>query len=528
MSVLMSIPCEFEVSSITDVTEINSSFASGTLKVMYLGDNRNKTHFTKAAVEKALPSLRNVPIVCHWDDEAETIGGHDIALVSDSSGSLRIKNLTEPCGVVPDHAKFSFQKFCDSDGVTHEYLVISDVILWKRQDVYRHIVNDLGGVVKHSMEINVNESGETPNGLMDITDFEFTALCLLETCEPCFQGSELELYSAQNFKQKMEQMMLEMKETFNKIDTSNEDDNIHPQKYSTEGGNEALDEKMELVAKYGIDVETLDFSIEDFTVEELTEKFEAMKASAEGEPEDKEPTVKEAPAEEGDTEQDKFALTSNIVDELRMELDKVTVEREWGACARYWYADCDLEAKEVYCWDTEDWLLYGFTYTVDGDNIVIDFECKKRKKYVIADFDEGEQKSPFAEAFTLLEGKLHESAEWEAKYNKASGTITSMEAELGELRQFKSDTEEKADNEAKKKLFSDFTDLDGVEDFEALRADMKKYDIAVLEEKCYAIRGRNGAPLKFSLESKAPKLPVDKTEVSKEPYGGLFTEFGIG
>lgn len=515
-------------SSLTDLCEVNSSFDAGVLRIAYTGKNRNKSEISKQAFERSLKTMFNCPIVCNYDRETDTLGGHDMELVRDSEGSLRIVNATTPVGCIPESAKTWFAKVEEEDGSVNEYL-FAEVLLWKRQEAYRKIKKD--GITAQSMEINVKD-GEMVDGVYRINDFEFTAFALIGVT-PCYESAALEMYSKQDFKQQLSEMMQDLRTSFNKIDTSNEDDNIHPQKYSTEGGNEALDEKMELVAKYGIDVETLDFSIEDFTVEELTEKFEAIKASAEGEPEDKEPAdeepaVEEAPAEEGDTEQDKFALTSNIVDELHMELDKVTVEREWGVCARYWYADCDLEAKEVYCWDTEDWLLYGFTYTVDGDNIVIDFESKKRKKYVISDFDEGEQKSPFAEAFTLLEGKLHESAEWEAKYNKASGTITSMEAELGELRQFKSDTEENADKEAKEKLFSDFTDLDGVEDFEALRADMKKYDIAALEEKCYAIRGRNGAPLKFSLESKAPKLPVDKTEVSKEPYGGLFTEYGIG
>lgn len=243
----MNIP--FDYASISDVKDINSSFASGTLKVMYLGKNRNHSYFSKSAVENALPSLYNVPIVCHWDDEAETIGGHDITVVSDSEGNLRVKNLTEPCGVVPEHATFCFQTECDSEGVQHEYLVIKDVILWKRQDVYTHIINDLNGVVKHSMEVTVLDSTFTNDGYLDIEKFEFTALCLLENCEPCFQGSELELYSANSFKQKMEQMMQELKDYFTSVDTSKEVDNKHPQKFSTEGGKVAFPRDMEYCSR---------------------------------------------------------------------------------------------------------------------------------------------------------------------------------------------------------------------------------------------------------------------------------------
>ena len=73
MGVLMTIPYEFQTASLYDIRELNASFATGSLKVMYLGGNRNGSYFTKDAVERALPSLKNVPIVCHWDEEAGEI-----------------------------------------------------------------------------------------------------------------------------------------------------------------------------------------------------------------------------------------------------------------------------------------------------------------------------------------------------------------------------------------------------------------------------------------------------------------------
>jgi hypothetical protein len=518
----MNIP--FDCASISEIKDINSSFASGTLKVMYLGKNRNESNFSKAAVENALPSLYNVPIVCHWDEEAGTIGGHDMTIVKDSDGGFRFKNLTEPCGVVPEHAKFYFQTECDENGAEHEYLIIKDVIIWKRQDVYKHIVEDLDGVVKHSMEITVLDSSTTQDGYLDITKFEFTALCLLENCEPCFQGSELELYSVNGFKQKMEQMMHELKECFNMVGTSKEVDNIHPQKFSTGGGNGILEKKMELVAQYNINLEALDFSIEDFTEEELREKFEAIKnADANKEP----VQAEEGKNETGDgKKQEDFALTSTVIDELIRELNEVTIEREWGECERYWYSDCDFELGQVYCWDTVDWLLYGFEYTVDGDSVNIDFESKKRKKYTIVDFDEGTQDSPFSEMFTKLEQKLHDSAEWEARYNAASSKINDMETELDTLRKFKNDVETENMKVEREAVFTKFNNLDGVEAFEALRTDMLKYDVETLEDKCYAILGRMNSSVKFSLETKSPKLPVGKSEAD-EPYGGIFTKYGI-
>lgn len=504
-------------SSLTNLCEINSSFDTGILRICYTGDNRNGSHISKDTIKKSLQTIYNCPIVCNYDRESNTLGGHDIELVRDSNGSLHIINVTQPVGVIPESAKVWFEEYEEEDGTVHEYLY-AEVLLWKRQEAYQKISKD--GITSHSMEITVKD-GVTIDGIYHITDFEFTAFTLIGI-RPCFEGSALEMFSKQDFKQQLSEMMQDLKESFKQVNTSPEVDNTHPQNYSMEGGERVLKDKMELIAKYGIDIESLDFSIDDFTVEELTEKFEAMKAaSGEGDPAP-EATADPAPAE------DKFALTSNIIDELYRVLGEVKIEREWGECTRYRYVDCDFELNEVYCWDSSDWLLYGFTYAVDGDSITIDFDSKKRKKYIIADFDEGEQPSPFAPVFADMEQKLHDSAEWEAKYQTASDTIASMKTELGELRQFKTDTETAIAKGERDEVFAQFEDLVGVEVFETLRENCMEYDIETLEEKCYAIRGRNGGAAKFALENKTPKIKVEKTDASNEPYGGIFAKYGIG
>jgi len=553
IDIRMNVPFEFDHISLFDIQEVNSSFAKASLKVMYVGDNRNNSNIEKPVVQRALPTLYNVPIVAHWMIEENTIGGHDIEVVHDDHG-IRFRNLTEPCGVVPDHAKFRFEVQEDEYGEKHEYLIIDGVLLWKRQDVYKHIVNDLNGKVKHSMEITVKSGKKNADtGRFVIDELEFTALCLLENCEPCFEGSELELYTAQNFKLQMEQMMQELKETFSMVTPSAEVHDTHPQNILTEGGEKVLHEKTELAARYGIDVNALDFSLDDFTLEELTEKFEAMQATAE-EPEAAEPAAEPEATEEPETaeqaepadpepaepeenpepaaepEADNFALTGNVLNEVMRSLEQETMTDDWGTWPRYCYADCDLDAGEVYCWDCTDWLLYGFKFAMDGDNVVIDFESKQRMKYVIAPFEEGEQASPFAETFQRMAEKLQSSAELNEKYQAASDTITAMETELGELRQFKADTESKALQSAREEVFAQFEDLIGVEAFEDLRAHCEDYsDMDALEEKCFAIRGRNGTPAKFSMGEKTPKLKVvrDEDNYTKEPYGGLFARFGI-
>lgn len=491
-------------SSLTNLCEVNSSFDTGVLRICYTGVNRNKSSISREAIERSLSTIYNCPIVCNYDRDTDTLGGHDMELVQDADGGLHIINSTTPVGVIPESSKTWFEDYEEDDGTVHTYLC-ADVLLWKRQEAYKKIKKD--GITAHSMEITV-KSGKSVDGIYRVDDFEFTAFALIGT-RPCFEGSALEMFSQNDFRQQLSEMMCDLKETFSKVNSSEEDNNIHPQNFSMEGGRKVLEDKMALVAKYNIDIETLDFSIEDLSVEELTEKFEAIKA-------------------ENDKKQSmgKFALVSNIIEEIHRALEVEKLVDEWGERCHYVFVDCDMEAGEVYCWDVCDWLLYGFAFSVDGDAVSVDFSSKKRKKFVIADFEGGEQPSPIAPVFELFEEKMKGYADIEAKFNIASDTIKSMNTELDELRQFRADAENAIAEGEREKVFAQFEDLNGIEAFEALRENCMNFDLDSLEERCFAIRGRNSSVMKFSAKSNTPKLKVEKTEISNdEPYGGLFIKY---
>jgi hypothetical protein len=120
-------------------------------------------------------------------------------------------------------------------------------------------------------------NGKKIDGVYHIYDFTFEAFCLIGV-EPCYQGAALELFSSNEFKTKLSEMMQELKETFSMVTPSAEAHDTHPQNILTEGGEKVLHEKTELAARYGIDVNALDFSLDDFTLEELAD---ALNATAE-------------------------------------------------------------------------------------------------------------------------------------------------------------------------------------------------------------------------------------------------------
>lgn len=513
--------------TIYNIKDVNSSFASGTLKVMYTGENRNGSFISQRAVNKALPSLYNVPIVCHWSYEDGEIGGHDVDVVSDDNGDIRFRNLTEPCGVVPEHATFRFETMCDENGTEHEYLVIDDVLLWKRQDVFGHIVNDLGGCVDHSMEITVKSGySDKKSGKYIIDDFEFTALCLLERDTPCFEGSELTLFSATDFKSQMEQMMAELKETLFTVNTQNSGVDI--ENIFTKGGCEEMEAKIELIKEFGLTVDDLDFAIDDYSIEDLRTALEAMKFDGDeagdtgAENTDPNPDGENGeidPQSEGDgdpiPEEDDgdddtakrqpvdYALQRQMREELHRAFENEVVETPWGKDMRYWIEDYDPELGEVYCTDCTDWLTYGFKYSMNGDAIVVDFESKKRMKVAFVEFEEGAVEEPvFAHV------------------------VEAYAKEMESLIEFKNNTEEAAAEAARMEVLNQFSDLEGSELFEALKESHAQYDAVTLEEKCYAIRGRMGAPAKFSVEQKSTRIMVDPVKVNEnEPYGGIFLKY---
>lgn len=484
-------------SSISDIRDINSSFDIGKLRICYTGANRNKTYFSKDTLRRAIPTLFNCPVVVNYDRDSGTFGAHDVEVITDYDNQLRMVNITQPVGVIPESANVFFEDFEEENGEVHEYLC-ADVILWKRQEAYKAIKEN--GIVAESMEINVN-AGDRVDDVYVVNDFEFTAFALLgNDVEPCFESASLQTYSlGSEFKEEFAQMMDEFKRTFNLATTPSGVDGYN--KNSKEGGdNQMVDENKK-------------FSEEAEVIEEVTDTVEDTVT-------DPEP------------EEENFALDSNLREAIYGAFADLTVMTEYGEMPQYCICDFDFEAKMIYAWETADWVLYGFTYDMDGDNVKVDFDSKKRMKYVIAEFDEGEtQDSPFASAYEQMTESIHEAnenvSELKDKYQAASEKIDELNSELEKLRAFKSEIEDATDKAQRDELFAQFTDLSDVEEFKALVENSSEYDLDALEEKCFALRGRN---MKFNLvkgEVKTPKLPIMPKDDSdeKEPYNGLIKKY---
>lgn len=521
-------------SSLSNIVEVNPSFDSAKLRIAYTGKNRNNSFISKEAFERAIPTMYNCPVVANYMRESDEIGSHDGEFIKDSNGNTQYVNITQPVGMIPESAQYSWETVEDN-GVIHQYLC-TDVILWKRQEAYQKIKDN--GVTDQSMEISVTD-GEMLDDYYNIKDFCFTAFCLLGTAEPCFESAALFTFSTEDFKQQYTEMMKEFKAAFCTANTTQKE------------GRENLRLK-ELLEKYKVSETDLEFDYKDLSGEELEAKFAQVyetkkKNTSEDEPQDEpddesdpEPEEPEDPEpdesedeSESDTHSDndegagdntagdsddggdsEFALNSQRQESLYEAVSAEKIDTDWGSYSRRWMIDYDLDLQEVYFYDYDDDKLYGCPFKFDGDDAIVDFKKCKRKKYAIVDYIEGEEQK-FA---------VHELIEsFNEAYADATKHVSENNAELERLKAFEQEIlKEKRDTD-EAALFEKFDEqLHTSDEFKALKANSKDYSLEQLEKELFVLVGK----MNFTVSEKKGRKSVAPTIMPKDEsdseFGGLF------
>ncbi|MDE1406979.1 hypothetical protein [Bacillus licheniformis] len=196
--------------SISDVKQVNPLFSTCRVRVLYTGKNRNMSIITKEAVEKALPTLKNIPIVGEFSEAAEDFKGHGGAVDLDS---YKFIHTTKPYGVVPESATYTWEEVKGRDGLTREYLSIDGCYLWtgRYEEAYSVIEKGKG----QSMEIEVIDGNwDDTQEAYQINNFTFSALCILgDDVEPAFEDASITAYSLDkdSFKREFSKMMSDLK-----------------------------------------------------------------------------------------------------------------------------------------------------------------------------------------------------------------------------------------------------------------------------------------------------------------------------
>lgn len=241
---------------------------------------------TKDAVSKALPTLKNIPIVGEYSVENKDFKGHGGKIDLDD---YRFIHTTKPYGVVPESATYEWVEVKGRDGATREYLEVDGCYLWTgRYEEASSIIENGKG---QSMEIEVTD------GIWDdneesyvINSFNFSALCILgDDVEPAFEDAQITAYSLDrdSFKQEFTQMLGELKSSLSQEKEVNKMLKELLEKYSL---------KVEDLTAKGIDFNQIS---EDELEAKIIEVFEIdVQPEGEGEGQEDKGT---APEGQGDT-----------------------------------------------------------------------------------------------------------------------------------------------------------------------------------------------------------------------------------
>ena len=277
----MSRSMRFQVDIDTNSFEqVNPLFTKGKAYVMYAGTNRNNSHMSKEVIERALPSIFNIPVVGEWREKVDNFGGHGGKLeITDND--IRYVDTTKPYGVVPESCNPRWELVSDRyTGEQKEYLVV-DVYLWTgRYPELNKLVSDGSW---QSMEIEPSDAEwvtqDIGQGFLKdvfrINAFDFSALCILAKddnpdvdVEPCFEDAQIVAYSLnkEKFKLEFQAMLKELKGSVN----NNGGDGV---KFENEAQETVTEEVTEAT-----ETEVVEETAE--ATEEVTEVTEAQEESA--------------------------------------------------------------------------------------------------------------------------------------------------------------------------------------------------------------------------------------------------------
>lgn len=490
--------------------KLNDEFSLMRCYVMALGKNRNYTHFSKDSVDDALPTLYNIPVVAHLkkrQDGGWYVGGHDRRITIDDDG-ITTEDLTVPFGVVPESCNPEYIDVIEESGKTAKYLV-ANIILWSGR--YPELMEAKSPASEdiyfnQSMEITLKaweEYAEDKN-YTDIKKFSFSALCLLGrdpdhpeyNTTPCFPSARVEplQYHADKFKEEFALMLSELnKFAFNFSSTSKKEDE------------KLLNEKLEIIAKYGLTVDKLDFKIEDISIEDIEAKLKSYKHDI----------TKQTFA--ATYRQKREALSNALDSEIVRDSDGNIIEETY-----YWVEDFNDQyvfvEKSHWTADGNYDRTYGrFSYLFDEENVVAT---------ITGDWEEMYLMWLTAEEKANIDLERNEYEQIKAEFDSYKEEYKTKESEVEELRTFKTTTLKAQRDAEVEAIFAKFDEkLANNEEYKALKEKSDEYELDVLTDRCFAILGK--CTVDFSLNTKEPLvLGVDNVEVKGGPYGGLFEVYG--
>lgn len=486
------------------------------IDVMHTGANRNRTSFTKDTINKAISSIANMPIlgyvVDELDDEEKDFKGHEHELrVTDND--VKYMYAGQAYGVIPESCNPRWIIKDDGTGTEREYLRVDGLIWTKFGDPVDIFTRDV--TKNHSVELTDMVYGpKDRDGNTPVSSFKFDGFCILSTTDPKIQpamtGSCITAqFSVDDITSQIRERLYEyqaLQQNYsaqNESPSDEEKGDIKPmnenEKNTTVAENTVVDnpETVTPPAENAVqepDVQTTENTTSAEGEGETPAAENTVTNENEGEPA---PTENTALATEGEPAgAQEFTLTiMQLTDEVSSILAEQKTPSKWDPeymVPRYWMND--IQDNEVIVMDYSTYKLMGIPYSMNGDNVVLDFENAKRKKVSYADWDEGEVMPGTIAAFTTLTDKIVELSD---SFTKAANEVSEIKPKLEAYQQAEAEAIAAADKAKRDELFSIMDEKLGTnEEYTALKEN-KEISYTDLETKCYALVGRRSAEFSY-------------------------------
>lgn len=428
----------------SNLERVNDEFVKCTVSVNSYDQIANGTKFRKEAIEKALPTLNYCPVIGFFDGD---FNGHGIEYKITDEGIEEVVK-TVPFGVVIKDS-YRWEKLMKDNGEYEDYVVV-DCYLWGRYKDAIEIVKN--NSCNQSMEVNINSAEYTDN-YYDITDFTYSALCILgETTTPAFNLAKIrtsDKFSKDSFKE----CYSEMTEALDKF-------------LNFEQGGDNV--KKRTCCKCGSEIE-VDYEFdknEEFTCDKCSASYFSKK--------------------------EKYELS---FDEIREKI-RNAIQTEDSYC---WivqtFSNYFIYEEETYKDNTWDFKFYKQSYSLEDDEV----KLADDRVEVFTRFLTKEEMDKLEEEKVEYENKI---LDLKAKFTDLTseledlkGDYSILESETEELRKYKSNAEFEQHKVEVDEVLGKYSELEAIDGYSELVKEKYIVDIEELEKAIKVFAFDNGAVL---------------------------------
>ena len=522
-------------------------FIDVSIDVMHTGANLNKTSFTKDAINKAVPTIRNTPIlgyvVDEFDEEDKDFKGHEHELRI-TNKDVKYVYAGQAYGVIPESCNPRWIVKDDGTGIEREYLRVDGLIWTKFSDPVDIFTRD--GTKNHSVELTDMACGPADkNGNVPVGSFKFDGCCILSTTDPSIKPAMTGSCVTANFS--VEDITAQIRDRLYEYQAIQ-------QNYTAQNDNPSDEEKGDTTPMNENEIKTPGVEENQVPAENTVAPTEpagneatppnentVTEPAAAPAEENAAPTTdpEPAPAEPAGTEHTaptenepaagaEFTLSANqLRDEIYNALLKVQVPSRWDSdcmIPKYWLTD--ILDSEVIVTDSGTYQLMGIPYSMNGDNVVLDYANIKRKKVTYEDWDEGDVMPGLITMFSTLTDKLVELSD---SFTKAANEVIEIKPKLEAYKKAEREAVVAAAKAKRDELFSVMDEKLGADaEYIALKEN-KEISYSDLETKCYALVGRKSAEFSYvpNKNNKGTvRFGVGGTQNGSDvAYGGLIEHY---